>query len=362
MEKILTEWEAFAGTLLPAAGGLTPAVLRDHAQQILQAIATDLNTPQSRKAQAEKSQGRAPIADGMPETAAQTHAVLRARIGFDINQLVAEYRALRASVLRKWMDYGPPDATGMEDMVRFNEAIDQAIAESVGHFNHSVERYRNLLLGMLGHDLRNPLNAIVITAQCLARLNAGDDVHEAAEDLIRSGASMQMLLDDLTDFNRINLGLGLKINPADIDLNAVANDELGQFRAAHPDRHFELAATGNTCGRWDGKRVQQMLRNLVANAVRYGMPTVPIRVAVHGSDTEIRLEVTNAGHLDPNEVSQLFDPLKRGSASQSHQSQPEGLGLGLFIVREIARAHGGNVNAHCTGDRTTFAVDLPRAA
>ena len=122
-----------------------------------------------------------------PETAAETHAVLRAKSGFDINQLVAEYRALRASVLRLWIDACQPDDPGLEDIVRFNEAIDQAIAESIGFFSAQVDQARNLLLGMLGHDMRSPLNTIQMTASYLAALNAGDEVSEAASRLIRSG-------------------------------------------------------------------------------------------------------------------------------------------------------------------------------
>src|SRR5690606_2204141 len=122
---------------------------------------------QTREAQSEKSKGRAPTQAGAPETAAQTHAVLRARSGFDINQLVAEYRALRASVLRLWMDAHSLERSGVEDVIRFNEAIDQAVAESVGHFHMQVERARNLLLGTLGHDMRSPLNTILVTASYL---------------------------------------------------------------------------------------------------------------------------------------------------------------------------------------------------
>ena len=102
MESILVEWEAFAATLFPAAASMTPLALRDHAKQILEAVATDLSTPQTKQAQVDKSLGRAPKLMEAPETAAQTHAVLRARSGFDINQLAAEYRALRASVQRLW--------------------------------------------------------------------------------------------------------------------------------------------------------------------------------------------------------------------------------------------------------------------
>ncbi|HWI14348.1 MAG TPA: sensor histidine kinase, partial [Burkholderiales bacterium] len=104
MEAILVEWEAFAATMLPAATGMSALALRDHAQSILEAVAKDITTGQTREAQSEKSKGRAPNVPCAPETAAQTHAILRARDAFDINQLVAEYRALRASVLRRWID------------------------------------------------------------------------------------------------------------------------------------------------------------------------------------------------------------------------------------------------------------------
>jgi signal transduction histidine kinase len=361
MEAILAEWEAFAATLLPAASGMPPLALRDHAQPILEAVAKDLSTPQTREEQSEKSKGRAPRVASAPETAAQTHAVLRARGGFDINQLVAEYRALRASVLRLWVDASPLDETGVEDVIRFNEAIDQAVAESVGHFHAQVERARNLLLGMLGHDMRSPLQAIQATASGLAALSAGEQVSSAAARLIRSGAAMQALLDDLVDFNRTRLGLGIRVVPSDMDLAAAVADELEQLRGAHPDRQIELAATGDTCGRWDGARLQQLLRNLVSNAIRYAPPGTPVRVTLRGGEADVHLEVTNRGPtIEPSDLSQIFDPLKRGSARGDSHDARSGLGLGLFIVREIARAHGGEVQVRSGGGETTFAVRLPR--
>jgi signal transduction histidine kinase len=360
MEAILAEWEAFATTLLPAAGAMTPLALRDHAQGILEAVAKDLTTPQTREAQSRKSKGRAAEVPDAPETAAQTHAVLRAASGFDINQLVAEYRALRASVLRQWIDTSPLEAPEMEDVIRFNEAIDQAVAESVGHFHAQVERARNLLRGMLGHDMRSPLDTIVMTASHLAALNAGEQVSLAAARLIRSGASMQALLDDLVDFNRTKLGLGLKVVPSDIDLASVVADEVEQLRGAHPNQRIELVATGDTRGRWDGARLQQLLRNLVSNAIRYGSPDTPVRVALRGEEADVRLEVTNSGPpIDPSSLSQLFDPLKRGSAASASHDPRGGLGLGLFIVREIAGAHGGAVEVRSDGE-TTLALRLSR--
>lgn len=158
--------------------------------------------------------GRAPLLIDATETAPQAHALLRARAGFNINQIAAEYRALRASVLRLWMDDCAPYAPDVDDMIRFNEAIDQALAESISFLRTHVEQTRNLLLGMLGHDLRSPLQAIQMTASYLAALNAGDHVSDAAARLIRSGGRMQALLDDLSDFNRTRLSLGINVVPA----------------------------------------------------------------------------------------------------------------------------------------------------
>ncbi|BFG81299.1 hypothetical protein PTKU46_93330 [Paraburkholderia terrae] len=219
---IVAEWEAFAATLLPAARTMDSLALRDHAQHILQAVAKDLSTPQTQDAQREKSMGRAPKQIGAPETAAQTHALLRARGGFNINQMVAEYRALRASLLRLWIDECEPAVPDLDDMIRFNEAIDQAVAESVGFFDAQVEQARNLLLGMLGHDMRSPLQTIQATSTYLAALNAGENVSQAAARLIRSGARMNALLDDLCDFNRTKLGLGINITLGNVDLAALS--------------------------------------------------------------------------------------------------------------------------------------------
>lgn len=127
------------------------------------------------EAQHDKSIGRAPAPIDATETAAQTHALLRARAGFNIIELTAEYRALRASVLRLWMDECEPDALHLNDVIRFTEASDQALAESVGFFSAQVEQSRNLLLGMLGHDMRSPLPAIQATASYLEALNVGSE-------------------------------------------------------------------------------------------------------------------------------------------------------------------------------------------
>ena len=175
--------------------------------------------------------------------------------------MASEYRALRASVLRLWTESCQPDDINLEDVIRFNEAIDQALAESIEFFSEQVERSRNLLLGMLGHDMRNPLNAIQMTASDLAALNAGAEVSEAAFRLIRSGASINALLDDLVDFNRTKLGLGINI-VGERDLAKVFADELEQLRGAHPGHRLELEVIGDTRGFWDGLRLQHLSATL----------------------------------------------------------------------------------------------------
>ena len=143
MESILVEWEAFAATLFPATTSMTSLALRDHAKQILEAVAKDLSTPQTKQAQADKSLGRAPKPMEAPETAAQTHAYCGREVASTSTSWPPIDRALRASVLRLWTDACQPDELDLEDVIRFNEAIDQALAESIGFFSAQVDRARN---------------------------------------------------------------------------------------------------------------------------------------------------------------------------------------------------------------------------
>lgn len=363
LETIITEWESFAATLLPAAQGLSSLELRDHAQQILEAVARDLAAPQTRQAQIDKSRGRAPASDRAPETAAQTHAVLRARHGFDINQLCAEYRALRAVVLRLWVDEGEAEPAGLDDIVRFNEAIDQALTESVSFFSRQVDRSRNLLLGMLGHDMRSPLQTIQMTAQHLAKLDDDQQVSAAAARLIRSGARMQGLLDDMLDFSRTKLGLGIRVAPTPVDVAALVGDELDLLHAVHGTHRVKLDVTGDTGALCDGRRIQQMLGNLVGNAIKYGEPTAAVQVTVTGEEEAISIAVRNRGPaISPSVLSRVFEPLERGPGAETRPGSQDSLGLGLYIAREIAHAHGGEVVASSDESETVFTVRLPRRA
>ena len=357
---ILSQWDLVASSLLPAAGGLDAATLRDHAEQILLAVAKDLRTPQTRLEQSAKSEGRAPALLEATETAAETHAVLRAKVGFSIRQLVAEYRALRASVLRLWGDAAPYGPQAMEDAGRFNEAIDQAIAESVDHFTTEVDRWRAVFLGVLGHDLRSPLNAVLLTSRVISALGAGTPLTQHTERLMRGGERMKQLLDDLLDYNRASLDVGIRVTLESVDLAMVCGEEIELLRAGLPASTIEFVTEGTAHGRWDASRIRQVVSNLVVNAARYGDPSDIIRVSLCGHDAEVRLLVENTGPSIPTELmNSLFEPLRRHARADS-QGERESLGLGLFIVRQIALAHGGSVTVESADGRTRFTVTLPR--
>ena len=361
MEHILAQWEAFAATHVSAAARMTPLQLRDHAREILEAVAKDLATLQTKEAQAAKSMGLAPKLFEAPETSAETHGFLRACSGFDIKQLTSEFRALRASVLRLWMDACQPDTPHLEDIIRFNEAIDQALAESIAFFSGHVEQSRNLFLGMLGHDMRSPLMTITMTATYLARLNSGAEVSKAASRLINGGEQMHALLDDLVDFNRTTLGVGILIHPTYGDLASIFANEIEALRAIYPERQLDLEVTGDAHGRWDGLRLQRVLANLVVNAIKYGVPHLPVHVTVTGEESYVGFQVRNSGpSIDQTTLNQMFEPLQRGPALESRSKVDEGLGLGLFIVREIVRAHGGEIAARSENQEIVFTVRLPR--
>jgi signal transduction histidine kinase len=171
---------------------------------------------------------------------------------------------------------------------------------------------------------------------------------------------MQALLDDLTDFNRTRLGLGISVTATSVNLADVLADELDELRAVH-HRQIELQVSGNLQGVWDGRRLQQLLGNLVLNAVKYGAQDAPVRVVASGDVTHVRIEVKNFGAvIEHATLARIFDPLTRGADHQGEGDRPGSLGLGLYIASEIAKAHHGAIEARSDETETSFSVLLPR--
>jgi signal transduction histidine kinase len=205
-EEILTEWEAFAKTLLPAAAEMSQSELRDDAKQMLRAIALHLETDQTRREQIKKSKGFM----GVPadSSAAIVHGELREASGFTLVQLVAEYRALRASVLRLWPHHADRITMAtMDELTRFNEAIDQALAESVHVFSVHAQRRRETFLAMLGHDLRSPLQVIASAGAYLSGAQVQvDGIEDTGARIKRNASRMAAMVNDLLEYSRVQLG------------------------------------------------------------------------------------------------------------------------------------------------------------
>lgn len=358
-DRILEGAVRFARTQAPAGVSFSEKELRNHIPEILKAIAADLRSPQSAAEQHAKSEGRAPMPEG-PESAATYHGRTRAIAGFGISQMVAEYRALRAAVLRLWAEDRQLAGDSLEDIVRFNEAIDQAVAESLAEFSREVESWRQIFLGALGHDLRGPLTAVVFSADALASRTRDTPYARQVDRIVSGGLRMTRLLDDLLDYSRSKLGDGMVIHAEDCDLGRALGEEVELLRAALPETTIDFEVRGETDGCFDASRLREAMHNLVANAAKYGTPGTRVDVRVAGESGHVTIRVSNVGEPISDEALRvMFDPLRRGARAAT-KDENVSLGLGLFLVREIARAHGGRVDAASEDGVTTFAITLPR--
>lgn len=366
LDAILIDWVAFARGQFPAAATMDEAALLDHGRLILEVIASDMRRPQGDYERQAKSEGNGSSASASSGVPSRTHARQRERQGFQIEQMVAEYRALRATVLRHWSAAaGSAQAEDLEDVTRFNEAVDQAIAESLQAFVAEVDKARDLFIGMLGHDLRGPLSTIASSAALVLHTRPSDAQQAAV--ILRSVAQMKALLDDLIEYTRHRLGSGLAIDPANLRLDQFARDTLDEIAAISGGRVLDLEVEGNLEGEWDARRLHQALSNLVFNALKYGLPGAPIRISLDGTRAdEVVLAVQNTGKpIPPGLLPKIFEPLVRAAGEDGGaDSQVAGanLGLGMYVVREIANAHGGSVDVTSDDSATRFELRLPRIA
>lgn len=340
--------------------------LRDHADEMLTTIATDLATPQDAHAQAEKSKGHAPRADAAARTAAGEHGAGRAGSGFTVEQMVAEYRALRASVIRLWTrEIGALGPGEMDDLVRFNEAIDQALTESVFRYNQQVEQAKEIFLAILGHDLRLPLAAIYTSATFMLETGELVDPYQTLTGRIANSARRTVtMVGDLLDFTRARLGGGIPVTRAEMNLGRVVRDVVDEVSAAQPESEIRVDTRGEHTGQWDAARISQAVANLVSNAVQHGAPGTPVTVELRGDAGEEAVSIHNCGAaIPPDQLDGLFNPMKAREAPQKPSAQgPTGsLGLGLYIADRIVSAHGGHIEvASSEKDGTTFIIHLPR--
>ncbi|HVI23260.1 MAG TPA: PAS domain-containing sensor histidine kinase, partial [Myxococcales bacterium] len=219
-------------------------------------------------------------------------------------------------------------------------------------------RFSEMFVGILGHDLRNPLSAITTAASLLARRAETDKVSRPAARILSSAGRMARMIDQLLDFTRIRLGQGLPLTRSENDLAEVcrmAVDELDEGADG-----VDLRARGNPVGSWDGDRLMQLVSNLIGNALAHGARTAPVQVIVDGhSEEDVVLEVKNAGTIAPAILPVIFEPFR--SEKDRKEDQSSGLGLGLYITQKIVLAHSGSIEVRSTHEEgTCFTVRLPR--
>jgi signal transduction histidine kinase len=286
------------------------------------------------------------------------HALQRLGFGVALSTLIEEYAVLRRVLLTHLLRLEPA-AGSREEILEIEGTLDVAIGESVRTFASQREEQRERFISILGHDLRSPLQAVSLGAENILRQpECGAPIHaRAAAAIRRSAERMQRLISDLIDFARGQFCGGIPAVPVTCDMGEVCREVADELRAAHPDRELSVVTEGDLAGSWDRDRLVQALGNLASNAVAHGRDPIAIR-ALEAPDREsVTTEVHNFGPAIPAEqIPNLFDAFHRPPAAR-----PDGLGLGLFIVQQIAHAHGAECvvrSSECEG--TTFSIRWPR--
>lgn len=362
LEAILQAWEDFARSVETPLDPLSNKGLRNHAEQILTTAALDMRAPQSSQEQFDKSQGQGPVSE--TETAAQAHGVLRLMDGFTLDQMVSEFRAIRASVLRLWLarEFEGRDYQ-VDDMIRFNEAMDQALSESIASYGKAVESTRKTVLAVLGHDLRSPLGAALMGADLLRKSRRLEDKEKTiASQVAISVQRANQMVTDLLDLARVNLGTGIPVHCAETELREVCRGIVAEVSLAHPHVNIASNAPTSVRGQFDPARIAQVFANLINNAVRHGDAERPININLTSEDGTASFSVQNYGApISPEALPFLFSPEGRYSRySNDSTGAAAGLGLGLFIASEIVRSHGGTIAVKSTLEQgTTFSVVMP---
>jgi signal transduction histidine kinase len=270
---------------------------------------------------------------------------------------MSDYRALRGSVTRMWIEALRPAHDTVVQIVRFNEAIDQILAEGVAKCTERMDRNADLFTASVAHDLANPLDALTAWAHLLgASHNLSMEERAAARRITRAASRLSGMLDDLRDYTRMRLGGPVRIGSEPCDVGGLVREIVDELAAIYPSRNVVAECSGDLTAHVDARRIRQLVSNLVANSLQHGTDTP--RVAVYGDTDTVTIDVQDTGPaIDPRRLGTLFEPLSNLSAHTDRSR----LGLGLYIAHRIALAHNGTINVASTDTAgTRFRVRLPR--
>lgn len=293
------------------------------------------------------------VADG--RTVFESESALRTLSGERIDVLLTmsfgDGEAGCERVLVSLMDISPQKAAQREREARLVE-VERAV------------RFSEMFTGILGHDLRNPLSAIMSAASLLSRRSEESErISKPVSRILTSADRMERMISQLLDFTCIRLGRGIPLEPTTLDLGDLCRLVIEEVETAW-STDIDVSCSGELRGCWDGDRLSQLISNLAVNACQHRPPGTPIRITLDGTrDDAIRLEVRNQGAIPEELVPVIFEPLRQVGENQQKRAGSSGLGLGLYITEQIAIAHGGSIRVRSDSDAgTRFAVVLPRSA
>ena len=279
-----------------------------------------------------------------------------------------EYRLRRHDGQFRWIfDRGVPftdDSGAFAGFIGSCVDVDERRRAQEAQQLHSEEQlalardFEKWILAIVGHDIRNPLGSMLFAAHNLQRLaEPGSNISKNAEAVARGVKRIQHIVGDLLDLSREREGQGIVVERKPADLRAMCQQIIDELQAVARDRKFEFDCAIDGRGEWDEGRVLQAISNLASNAVQHGTPGSPVQVRLAGDDANVAIEVSNRGAIPKEVLPRIFEPFRSG---QHHGSRGDGLGLGLFIAKAIAQAHGGGLEVDSGHDTTTFRLVLPR--
>jgi signal transduction histidine kinase len=335
---IAEAWLAHALATIPELRELPPNQVVDHLPEFLEGLAVWLLGDVT-----EAHERFRLLADG--------HAMQRQSAGVPLAALTAEYAALRSITLRHLLGADTPHAA-----IRINEGFDVAVYAAVHSYAMARDAVRDRFIGILGHDLRDPLAAVAMSAAFLRDSRLDDRQRELVARIERGAGRIERMIGDVLDFTRGNLGGGIPISPVATDLAQICRAAVDEVAAAR-NRPIELELRGDLRGTFDPERAKQALANLLGNAVQYGTGDIQLRAWERDDRRAVFTAVTNRGKAIPAErLRGIFDPFKAPT-----QPRGKGLGLGLYIVQQIAISHGGVCRVVSTDEGgTTFSIEWPR--
>ncbi|HEV8267346.1 MAG TPA: ATP-binding protein [Thermoanaerobaculia bacterium] len=249
-------------------------------------------------------------------------------------------------------------AWALEAELERRKALEEEHERLIERLQRTV-RFAEMFVGVLGHDLRNPLAAITTTAGLLMRRADSESLSKPVGRILTSADRMARMIDQILDFTRIRLGTGLTLDRRPVELRAVVTTALEELEAAEGTSSTRLACEGGSWGDWDADRVAQLVSNLVGNALQHRAAGSKVQVRLDGtSASAVTLRIQNEGVIPPELLPVIFEPFH--GRDDGGRARSRGLGLGLFISREIVAAHGGSIEVVSANGETRFVVDLPR--